>query len=565
MKVGSTTPWPPTPSPTDVHPSRSFARVGLGTRFGVPALTVAGIISLGLALRVWMMARAGWFIDGDDGVAGIMAAHILRGERPIFLYGQSWMGAFQSYLIAISFSLFGMSRVALKLVTLFEFAAFALSLYFLARRVGGARVAALSTLLAAIPSVYVLSVTGHLWGPLLDAMTLGTLILLLAIDEAYGTTPPRRPWLRFLAIGFLGGAGFWLHGQIVIYLATAALLLFMRNKRVILQPRILGAAVGFVLGAAPVFIYAFHHEFTTFHYYLRDVLGREQFSPSLRDYQAIATHYVLVNVTRVAGIAVPWRANPDWLQLSVALIVGGAILALALRRYKGIIGWFRLSLRDGRPEDALLLYAALLSIAFVLSSFGHWALTFPHIDATGRYTVPLASVLPIMLAIEAVRLADRVRPAAALTILVLIGYTLFNYAGSAAHDVWKSPYSGLPHQPASNAELIATLDDLGVDAVWVNQWVGKPLMFDTRERISAADYFVLGGDFDRLPAHTERVRTAALPAFVFVTDEPVFGMETWLDERQIPYMKRVAPPFVVLRPLQPVDPAQVVQYMGDDR
>ncbi len=565
MKVGSTTPWPPTSSSTDAHPPRTFVRVGLGTRFGVPAVTVIAIISLGIVLRIWMMARAGWFIDGDDGVAGIMAAHILRGERPIFLYGQSWMGAFQSYLVAISFSLFGMSRVALKLVTLFEFAAFGLSLYFLARRVAGARVAALSTLLSAIPSVYVLSVTGHLWGPLLDAMTLGTLILLLAIDEAYGTAPPRRPWLRFFTIGLLGGVGFWLHGQTVIYLATAALLLFMRNKRVILQPRILGSAVGFVLGAAPVFIYALHHEFTTFHYYLG--IGRERVGPSLGDYQAIATHYVLVNVAQVAGIKVPWRGNPDWLQLAVASIVGGAILALALRRYKGIIGWFRLSLRDGRPEDALLLYAALLSIAFVLSSFGRWVLTFPNIDATGRYAVPLASVLPIMLAIEAVRLADRARPAALLTILVLIGFTLFNYTGSAPNDVWKSPYSGLPQLPASNAELIATLDDLGVDAVWVNQWVGKPLMFDTRERISAADYFTIveGGDFDRLPAHTERVRTAALPAFVFVTNEPVFGMETWLDERQIPYLKRVAAPFVVLRPLQPVDPAQVVQYMGVDR
>jgi 4-amino-4-deoxy-L-arabinose transferase-like glycosyltransferase len=108
------------------------------------------------------------------------------------------MGAFQAYLGAIAFFTFGMSREVFKSVALVEFAAFALRLYLLARRTSGRRTAAAATLFAAIPPIYVLSTTARVWRAQLDAMTLGNLILLLAIDEAYGkrrAVPGCDSWL----------------------------------------------------------------------------------------------------------------------------------------------------------------------------------------------------------------------------------------------------------------------------------------------------------------------------------------------------------------------------------
>jgi hypothetical protein len=214
--------------------------------------------------------------------------------------------------------------------------------------------------------------------------------------------------------------------------------------------------------------------------------------------------------------------------------------------------------------DTFLLFAGLLSVAFVVCSFGQMAIEFPSTDATGRYAIPLASVLPIIVAGEIVRLAHRSRSLTIVSTMVLLACTAYGYLYSPPAAVWQSPY--WRYLPASTTQLVAALDELDVDAVWINHWAGTPLMFDTRDRISAADYFDLavGHEINRLPAATNRVRAAELPAYVFVTDESFVEIEEWLRSQDIPYAKRVAPNYVVIQPLHQVDPSEVVDYLGFD-
>ncbi|MDI3340823.1 MAG: glycosyltransferase family 39 protein [Sphaerobacter sp.] len=521
------------------------------------------IIAAGLILRAWSMARANWMIDGDEATFGLMARHILQGERPIFLYGQPYMGSFQAYLGAIAFTLFGMSRVALKAITFPEFIAFALSVYLLARRVAAPRAALLATLFASLAPIYIVSTTARLWGPLLDAMTLGNLILLLAIDEAYppSVVPPRRRWLRYLAMGVMAGFGFWLHGQIVVYIATAAILLFLRDKRVVLRPGLLVAALaGFAVGAAPVLEFARTHDYTTFHHLLGVGAQREH-----RDYLAIAAFFFRVNVPRVLGVANPWAPLPTWLQLPSVLAFAGIFILAVVRRRAGLLNGLRLSLHRGQPVDALLLFCGVMTVAFVGSAFGDLALRFPNFDATGRYAVPLASVIPIILATEIVHVEAKVRWAGWGLAALVVAVWLAGYATAPAEQVWQSAY--WRHLPPSSTALVATLDELGVDAVWMNHWAGKPLMFDTQERIAAADYYDLevGRGIDRLPNATARVRAAASPAYVFVTSDADLPIEDWLRQRGIAYDKRIVPGYVAIRPHQRVAPNDVVQFLDDDR
>lgn len=524
----------------------------------IAALSV--ILVAGITLRAVSMARANWMIDGDEATFGLMARHILQGERPIFLYGQPYMGSLQAYFGAVSFTLFGMSRVAFKLVTFPEFLAFAASVYLLARRVAGTRATLIATLLAAIPPVYVVSATARLWGPLLDTMTLGNLLLLLVIDEVYPpqVLPPRRTWLRGLVMGLLVGFGFWLHGQILVYAATAAILLLMKHRLRALRPVLLvPALLGFVVGAGPIWAFARNHDYTTFHYVLG--LGGER--PDI-DYWEVTTYLMRINVPRVLGLGNPWAPLPIWLKVPGAIAIGALLLALVVRRRWGIVDWARFSVRRGAPEDALLLFSGLLLLAFVFSNFGDLALHYLELDVTGRYVIPLVSVLPVLLASELVRWQRRSSLLAGSALGIIVVVWLAGYVIASPARIWQSPY--WPRLPESNQELVAALDELGVDAVWINHWAGKPLMFDTQERIAAADYYdiTVGRGIDRLPDATHRVRATPNAAYVFTTDEQDLPMEAWLQQQGIAYEKRIVPGYVVLHPHTPVDPGEVVQFLG---
>lgn len=532
------------------------------SRVSTRHLILAGLLLAGIALRVWSMARANWMIDGDEATFGLMARHILQGERPLFLYGQPYMGSLQAYLGAIFFALFGMSRAAFKAVTFIEFIAFAASVYLLARRVAGSRAAVTATAFVALPPVYVLSATARLWGPLLDAMTLGNLILLLAIDEAYppSVLPPRRRWVRYLLMGVFAGFGFWLHGQIATYVAAAAIILVLHDKRVLIRPSLIAAAVaGFAVGAAPVLEFARTHEYTTFHHLFG--IGAER---QHGDYVEIARFFFRVNLPRVLGVANAWAPLPFWLTLSGAVTIAALVIVVIVQRRAGFLDWLRLSLRRGRPIDALFLFCAVVTLSFVFSAFGDLALQFQTFDATGRYAIPLVSVVPIILAAGILQVEQWVRGLGWALGALILAVSLAGYVTAPPEQVWQSAY--WRHLPPSSTELVAALDDLGVDAVWMNHWAGKPLMFDTEERIAAADYYDLavGHGIDRLPSATARVHASPRPAYVFTTDQTDLPIEDWLDARGIDYDKRVVPGYVVIHPHERVEPAEVVDFLGYD-
>src|SRR5947208_5545337 len=60
-------------------------------------------------IRIWLAYHARGVIDGDEAMVGIQAEHILRGEHPIYFYGQPYMGSLEAYLMAILFAIAGPS------------------------------------------------------------------------------------------------------------------------------------------------------------------------------------------------------------------------------------------------------------------------------------------------------------------------------------------------------------------------------------------------------------------------------------------------------------------------
>src|SRR5215510_4170658 len=75
------------------------------------------LVGLGLALRLAVIASPLGEIDGDEAVVGLMARHIaFLGERPVFYYGQPYLGSLEAFSAAPLFVLFNSSTFVLKLV-----------------------------------------------------------------------------------------------------------------------------------------------------------------------------------------------------------------------------------------------------------------------------------------------------------------------------------------------------------------------------------------------------------------------------------------------------------------
>ena len=190
---------------------------------------------IALLLRIWLTYYTHGIIDGDEAMVGIQAEHILRGEHPIYFYGQAYMGSLEAYLVAILFAIAGPSVWALRAEPiLLSLVVVALTWKFAGMLAEAAQLPPFATqifktvaaLFAAIPPLY---------DTVLELRTLGGyietfILMLLLLMSVYKLT---RRWhmgaskpelaLRWLGIGFIVGLGFWVDPLIASAVAAAAI------------------------------------------------------------------------------------------------------------------------------------------------------------------------------------------------------------------------------------------------------------------------------------------------------------------------------------------------------
>ena len=78
---------------------------------------VWGQWAMACLLRLFIIVSPLGWLDADEAVVGLMARHILQGERPLFFWGpsQEYLGALEAYVAAGLFAVAGSSNPALKL------------------------------------------------------------------------------------------------------------------------------------------------------------------------------------------------------------------------------------------------------------------------------------------------------------------------------------------------------------------------------------------------------------------------------------------------------------------
>jgi len=217
-----------------------------------------GLLVVAFGYRLTLIARGWPQLDSDEAVIGLMARHILRGEYPVFFWGQNYMGAFQAYFAAVFFAVFGPSTFWLHASVLLLTLGFLAAMYGLASAAYG-RVVGVVTLLwlTAGPTMGVLRELKAIGG-YQDILLFGALILLgvwARLRQPTRLPRGRRAWLVALAtyvgLGAAMGLGLWSDLLIAPVLLLAAIALLIGRPREVFSWLGLALALAFVVAAYP--------------------------------------------------------------------------------------------------------------------------------------------------------------------------------------------------------------------------------------------------------------------------------------------------------------------------
>lgn len=231
-------------------------------KIGPYEIAALSIIGSAFLLRL-AMVMSGWpEMDSDEGTMGLEAMHIaFRHERPIFLYGQNYMGTLEAYLGALLFRLFGTSLLSLRLGMLLLFTLFLVSLYLLTSLIYSKKLALVALALLSVGSRNILLPEIRAVGGAVETLLFGTLLMLLACWLALTAERemlPHRRHLRMAAYAGWGlsvGLGLWSHMLVAPFILTSGLILIIfcyREWRTWAPAFLL---VGLIIGAIPLIRY----------------------------------------------------------------------------------------------------------------------------------------------------------------------------------------------------------------------------------------------------------------------------------------------------------------------
>jgi 4-amino-4-deoxy-L-arabinose transferase-like glycosyltransferase len=456
-----------------------------------PWIVVTAIIVLSIAIKLVLMLTDRLPFNADEAVVGLMADHILKGEIPVFFWGQSYMGSLDAMLVAGAFFLFGRSVTAIRIVQILLYCGTIATTYLLAYRVSHKVEAGwMAALLMAIPTVTVTLYTTISLGGYGEALFMGNLILLTGL-----TLLSKNTLLGWLTLGVLSGIGLWVNGLTLVYSVPAFIIVFWKtgatdapgNKRTGWRNTIIFIAGG-LLGAIPWLIYGFQHGYGTL---FSELLGSAIASQKIGYLSAVGTRlvsFLLFGITAIFGFRPPWEIR--WLVLPMIPLITGIWVLI-------IIGCHKLFKRK-YPENhrVLLLMGVILTLSagFIFTSFGN--------DPSGRYFIPLAIPLAVLAGNYLAWLSGKMGRWRWMILGVIL---IFHLAGTL--QCWLAYPPGFTTQFDANTihdqnqreELIDFLRDNSLDRGYSTYWIAYPLAFISEESL----IFV-----PRLPYHSDFTYTA---------------------------------------------------------
>jgi 4-amino-4-deoxy-L-arabinose transferase-like glycosyltransferase len=462
------------------------------------------IILVAAAWKTWLILANAIPFNSDEAIVALMARHILAGERPIFFYGQAYMGSLDGYIVAGGFLVFGQEVWVIRLIQLILYLGTIITTVWIGDVIlGSFKTGLIAACLLSIPTVNVTLYTTASLGGYGEALLIGNLILLLGyflvkklnIAAAKGASAVMPPfWVLGLLFGGLIGLGIWTNGLTLIYSIPAGSILLwtaVRNKNRLqwkwLFSQLGVVAAGFLLGSLPWWIYALQFGINRL---ILELSGSAVAIETMPWWSRIINHLIyliLLGSTVIFGFRPPWEVF--WLVVPFIPVI--------LIFWLTVLLFLILQLKKGLREDngAWLLAGPMivLALGFILTSFG--------VDPSGRYFIPLAIPLALFASQMIQHFFQRIRWQ-----FLVIGIVIL-YNGWGTFLCAKQNPPGLTTQfdiqtiidHKYDPELIQFLLSQGETLGYSNYWVTYPLAFQSKESL----VFI-----PRLPYHLDLIYSA---------------------------------------------------------
>lgn len=460
-------------------------------------------LGIGLILRLLIIASPLGELDADEAVVGLMARHIaFLGERPVFYWGQPYLGSLEAFSAAPFIRLFDANSVVLKLVpTAYSLAFVAISAITARRLFGTGAALATAAYLALPPAMWAVWST-KARGGYAEMLFLGQALLWVTL--LWGEHRTRKVALLW---GLLAGLTVWTHLLGVVYVIPAVIFLAV-GRRADWSAREIGLAVmGMLFGLFPLIVENVSHGFLTITAMLKP-------ADIPLDPPAQFLRFFRVGMPVLLGLGQPTTSeilfDLDWLNRPAGNIwLVGIVLALllgALLAHRDAVRQLVRCGADRLSEPALLILLALTVPPVVaVTRFGFFV-------SEPRYALPLYGTVPLLMG-ALWRIPPRGRSLDPLRWGVVAVVIAFNVWSLVSTDIrmWR-PEESPDNTAPTRADLARFLVAQDRHQVYTDYWIAYPLMFETRETVLA---YVVSGGFNRYLPPADNVQRTPNPAWVF--------------------------------------------------
>ena len=539
-------------------------------RYGISA---AGLIVCAAILRIILLALGWTATESDEAMNNLAAMHIEKlGERPIFFYGQNYLGNFESYVGAILYRIFGPSVQLMRIEMIAFSVGFLICMYFITKKLYTKGFALFILLFFLLGSQWTIRNQMEAGGyPEVPLFAAALFLTACTLALSYHQLPGWKRCLLYALWGLLAGLALWIQLLLAPYVLISGLLILAFCWKDLFTRVIWCVVPALLIGSAPLIYYNLHaapgmDSLTTL-----INLSHMGYNP----HQGFIYHLKITFffVLPIATSFVPacsiqpgtsiWSAQPHplrcmvvdgaWSLSYLSLMLIGLLLAIvALRKANS------LNASPERHQQLAQQFARLMLIVGIcISLFSLVQGNAENLDATNtwRYLICTWISLPAVLwplwtaekwfaSLQVRRSVFTLKWAALLLVVfVLLHSTALIFQQSV-------PIAQMDRQHVATLEK--TLEQQHITRFYTEYWTCGRIIFDTQEQLICGDTYdfnnQLSHGFDRYPLYPSIVEHASYPSFVYPDGaQQITTLNQLLARSHTAYQRIEVPGYVIYK------------------